>query len=111
MKTTWWKSGSSNAICDRCGRKFKREDLRETWDGLMVCQDDWEPKHPQLMLRPIPDQQKLPWTRPEPSDITAYSNVCTVKGSQGIAGYAIAGCARAGVNYGVTGNLSITSNG
>lgn len=110
MRATWWRSGSSNAICDRCGRKFKREELTETWDGLMVCREDWETKHPQLMVRPLPDQNKLPWTRPEPAD-TVVAAVCTLEGRQGVAGYGVAGCAIAGSNFGVTGVLSITSNG
>lgn len=68
MKTTWWKSGSWSALCDVCGFKFKAEDLTERWDGLMVCREDYETRHPQERIRPIPDQNKLPWTRPEPTD-------------------------------------------
>jgi len=36
----------------------------------MVCSEDWEPRHPQEMIRPIPDQNKLPWTRPEGTDVS-----------------------------------------
>jgi hypothetical protein len=70
MRSSWWRSKDWNAICDRCGFKFKASELKKTWDGLMVCSDDWEMRHPQELIRPIPDQQKLPWTRPEPSDIS-----------------------------------------
>lgn len=35
----------------------------------MVCQEDWEIQHPQERIRPIPDQVKLPWTRPESTDV------------------------------------------
>lgn len=68
MRTTWWQSGQYNTICDVCGFKMKSTDLRRRWDGLMVCQDDYETQHPQERIRPIPDQVKLPWTRPEGTD-------------------------------------------
>jgi hypothetical protein len=69
MRTTWWDSGKWNAICDVCGFKFKDTDLKRRWDGLMVCSDDYEMQHPQERIRPIPDQKKLPWTRPEATDV------------------------------------------
>ena len=59
--------GDWNAICDRCGFKFKASDLREEWDGLMVCKDCWEPRQPQDLLRGIPDPQTVPWARPDDS--------------------------------------------
>ena len=68
MRFTWWKPGSWNTICDVCGFKFKAHDLHLRWDGLMVCRDDWEIRHPQELIRPIQDQAKLPWTRPEATD-------------------------------------------
>lgn len=68
MKNTWWKSGLYNAICDVCGFKYKSSDLRQRWDGLMVCHKDWETRHPQDLIRPLPEQKKLAWTRPEATD-------------------------------------------
>ena len=68
MRNTWWKSGQFNALCDVCGKKFKSVELKQRWDGLMVCQVDWETRHPQELIRPVQDQNKLPWTRPEPPD-------------------------------------------
>lgn len=68
MRNTQWQSGRWNAICDVCGFKFKNTQLKERWDGLMVCQSDWETRHPQEMIRAIPDENKLPWTRPEGTD-------------------------------------------
>ena len=29
--------GDWNAICDRCGFKFKASELKKTWDNLYVC--------------------------------------------------------------------------
>jgi hypothetical protein len=57
-----------NATCDRCGFVFKHYELRKEWNGLMVCKDDWEPRHPQDYAR-VPRTEKAPeWTRPEQPD-------------------------------------------
>jgi len=52
-----------NAICDSCGLKFKASELRPRWDGLMVCKDDWEIRHPLDFYRTRNDAHKLPWVR------------------------------------------------
>ena len=100
MKFTWWRSGSWNTICDVCGFKFKAEHLKLRWDGLMVCSDDWEIRHPQELIRPIQDQNKLPWTRPEATD-TFISGQCTGLSRQAIAGLGTAGCMIAGLDLGL----------
>jgi len=68
IKPSFYKGGSHNAICDRCGFKFKAEELRETWNGLRVCLQDWEPRQPQDFVRGVPEQHALQWTRPQPQD-------------------------------------------
>lgn len=68
MRRTYWKSGDYSALCDVCSRKFKASQLKLRWDGLRVCSEDWEVRHPQELIRSIPDQTKLNWTRPEPTD-------------------------------------------
>lgn len=57
--------GGANAICDVCGFQYKNFELKRRWDGWMVCEDDWETRHPQEFIRPVPDSKPLPWTRPE----------------------------------------------
>jgi hypothetical protein len=107
MKTTWFKSGDWNAICDVCGFKHKASELKARWDGLMTCPRCWETRHPQEFLRAIPDQQKLPWTRPEAVDqFVTLSNGCSVIGMQGVAGVGIAGCMIAGRDLGIRSTLS-----
>lgn len=92
MRNTWFKSGLYNAICDRCGWKFKNTDLQLSWDGLQVCSSCWESRHPQEMIRPIPDQNKLPWTRPEPTDIEIFVMHCTPNGISAVPGTSQPGC-------------------
>ena len=98
IKKTWFKSGDWNATCDVCGFRFKASQLRKRWDGLMVCKDDWEPRHPQELIRPIKENISVPWTRPELPVIEI--GVCSVTGINGVAGVGEAGCAVAGNDNG-----------
>ena len=93
-----WDRGDWDAICDSCGRKFKASKLKQRWDGLMVCHQDWEKRQPQDFVRGVPDPQLVPWVRDEPED--AYTFTCDLISSQGIADYAVADCARAGIDNG-----------
>lgn len=58
------------AICDRCGFVFEHAQLRREWTGLMVCQDDFDRRHPQEFVRGVRDSQGIrPNMRPEPEDV------------------------------------------
>ena len=53
------------AICDRCGQQYKFLELKKEWNGLEVCPECYEPKHPQLdPSYHAADDQALPFTRP-----------------------------------------------
>ena len=62
--------GNWNALCDSCGRKFKATDLQKRWDGLMVCSEDMEQRHPQDLLRVQREQISVPFSRPYPATDT-----------------------------------------
>lgn len=65
MKRQWtW-----NVICDVCGFKYKAYELKERWDGLMVCHLDWETRHPQDLIKIPKEDTSVPWSRPEPIDV------------------------------------------
>lgn len=99
----WLKLGDYNCICDSCGRKFKASTMRKRWDGMFVCKEDFEPKHPQLSLKVRSDKQSVPIARPEPiQDI--FIDICNIVNRQGIAGISVCGCAIAGKI--ITGNLT-----
>ncbi len=53
-------------ICDRCGFKFRSSQTYRTWDGLYVCREDFETRHPQDFVRGRRDNQAVPNPRPEP---------------------------------------------
>ena len=38
----------AKGLCDRCGFEYKLLELKEEWNGLKVCPNCYEPKHPQL---------------------------------------------------------------
>lgn len=71
--------GQWNAICDVCGEKYKSGQLKARWDGLMVCEKDWELRHIADFIKAPPPLRALPWTRPRPTDIF----VDVTYGSQG----------------------------
>ncbi len=58
----------SKAHCDRCGQKYGYLELRPEWNGLRVCPECWEPKHPQLTPRTHTDAEALRHPRPDNDD-------------------------------------------
>lgn len=60
--------GDNNTICDRCGRKYKASDLKREWNGLYTCPDDFEPRHPQDLIKSKHDDQRPSLSRPEGTD-------------------------------------------
>jgi len=81
--------GTWNALCDRCQRKYKANQLKLEWTGWRVCESCWEPRHPQEFLRGHREDENVDWSRPD-------SDSGCVAGPSNIAGHAIAGCALAG---------------
>lgn len=65
--------GQWNVICDQCGVKRKSDQVTKRWDGLIVCKTEVRPgcfehRHPQDFIRTVPDNQSVPFTRPEGTD-------------------------------------------
>lgn len=44
--------------CMRCGFTVRSSDTRKEWTGLIVCKDEWEPRHPQDMIRAKTDNER-----------------------------------------------------
>jgi len=66
------------ALCDRCGQQYDYISLREEWNGLRVCPECFEEKHPQLEPSSVPfEPEALRYPRPdrkEPLDILVGQN-------------------------------------
>lgn len=92
----YFKSGDWNAVCDVCGFRFKASQLKKRWDGLMVCAEDFEHRHPQELRKPIKETFQLPFRRPE-TDVL-IGPVCNIFTSQSKADWSAADCAQADRN-------------
>lgn len=69
----YYAKGDWNAICDECGFKYKGSKLRKRWDGFMVCQRCWEPRHPSELKRPLkPETMAPPFVRNPPANFGGY---------------------------------------
>lgn len=69
------------AMCDRCGQQFKlkklkTEIIKQRKYQLLVCEECWDPDHPQLMLGtfPVEDPQALRNPRKDNTYIQAGQN-------------------------------------
>ncbi len=87
-----YSKGQWNVICDVCGWEFKSSEVKKRWDGLVVCDADWETDHPQKYIQVRSDPQPVPaeFIRSEPED--EFVVVCTVITNQGISGVGLSGC-------------------
>ena len=90
----WLKLGDYNVVCDSCGRKFKASTMRKRWDGLFVCKEDYEVKHPQLSLKVRGDKQQVPVPRPEAED--QFLSFCDAWTSSPMADFGTADCSTVG---------------
>ena len=68
-KKDYLKLGSENVICDRCGSKYKMEDLTKEWTNYMVCHSCWEPRNEQDFLKGVPDGKPKAYSRPEAVEV------------------------------------------
>ena len=69
------------AECDRCGQRFllkvlKTEIIKTKTYNLLVCNECWDPDHPQLQLGmwPVDDPQALRNPRPDRSYVLSGPN-------------------------------------
>ena len=103
MSRGWqYKSGDWLVICDVCSKQIHGSKAKHRWDGLVVCSDDWEPRHEQDFLKVRQDKLTVPFSRPEPPDQFVTVNYvvgesCTYINSTGAADYAVSGCAKSGI--------------
>lgn len=65
----------SPGICDRCGFRVPRSQLRKEWTGLMVCRADYDPR-PAHHSPPVVYPEGVPYrdARPEPPAVVLGDN-------------------------------------
>ena len=73
-----WDSGDNWVVCDICGFDIKASDIKKTWDNLLVCPDDYNPRHEQDFVRARKDKIAATIVRSEQEDVeisVTYSNL------------------------------------
>ena len=78
-----YKSGDHLVTCDRCGFTIYASESKKTWDGLVVCEADYEPRHPQTWFVRA-DNQSVKDPRPPPETVF-MAIACTAVGRSGYA--------------------------
>ena len=73
MSKNYYVSGEWNVLCDVCNKKIKSGKAKHRWDGLVVCSEDFETRHPQDFVRAKTDKVSVPFTRPRTEDV--FTNV------------------------------------
>lgn len=94
MPGTYFSSGKWNIICDVCGFKFKSNEVKRRWDGLIVCQNDFEHDHPQKFIRVKADGLPVSPIRERPEEV--FAAFCDVYTIQSVADVGTADCMLAG---------------
>ena len=61
--------GRHKFICDVCGMEYGSEHKKQRWDGAIVCKWDWEPRHPQDLIKAVKEDTSVKDPRPEPPDV------------------------------------------
>ena len=86
----YFAPGDWNSTCARCGCTRKASTLVKTWDGLYVCPEHWEPRHPQDFVKAVKDNPAVPWVQ---AKVTTQTAVCSPAGLSAIVDHAIVDCA------------------
>lgn len=60
-------AGDPWCICDVCGFKVRKSVTKKRWDGAIVCQQDFETRHPLDTIRSRSERQAVVDARPEPA--------------------------------------------
>lgn len=67
-----YQPGNNWDTCQRCGFEYRASDMLYEWNGLRVCDDCWESRHPQDFLRVDPEKIVPDWIGTEdPTDVAA----------------------------------------
>jgi hypothetical protein len=62
-------------ICQRCSFRYQAHQLRKEWTGFMVCEYCYDPRHPQDYVKAVPDDMRVPYTRPENTTVSVEADI------------------------------------
>ncbi len=69
-----YRPGDFKRVCDVCGFVCYASETYKRWDGMIVCEPDWEPRHPQDFVRGRVDRQNVPDPRPDTTPVYLDDN-------------------------------------
>ena len=67
-----YRSGDFKRVCDVCGFDYYASETFKRWDGLIVCAEDFERRHPQDFVRGRTDRQNVHDARPVQPEVFLY---------------------------------------
>ena len=107
----------SIAECDRCGQRYKlsqlkMEVIKTKLYQLKVCQECWDPDHPQLQLGmyPVDDPQAVRQPRPDITYVTSGLNGLQLNNT-GFGGYPSGGSRDTQWGWNPVGGASLNDTG
>lgn len=110
MKRTTWP-GNWKVACHVCGFWYPSSEIKKRWDGLLVCEKDYETRHPQTLIK-VRGERAFPSFVSKDESPDPELDICYIDGSSSYAGMAQAGCAQAGpYTYTYQLLLGLVSNG
>lgn len=65
----YYKPGDNFFLCPVCGFKKRVSDGRYRWDKVFICNDCFDPRHPQEFVRSRADRISARISIPEPTDV------------------------------------------
>lgn len=93
MKKTSWP-GNWKVACQSCGFWYPSSEIKKRWDGLLVCEKDFETRHPQTLIKVREETAKPTFVSKDVSpDI--FQGVCDIATSSAYADLGTADCMRA----------------
>lgn len=96
MKKTKWP-GNWKVTCHVCGMWYPSSEIRKRWDGLLVCDKDFETRHPQTLIKLRTEKIAAPFISKDASP-DSFVLLCTLEGRSGFADLGTADCAQADKN-------------
>jgi len=92
-KTTW--PGNWKVACHVCGFWYPSSEIKKRWDGLLVCEKDYETRHPQTLIK-VRGERAFPSFVSKDASPDAEVFYCTIQTASSYAGMGAAGCMQAG---------------
>ena len=89
-----YQPGNHWVKCDVCDFVYRDSEMYERWDGAVVCEYDWEARHPQDLVRGVEDKITPDGFIRLDDDANAGQTVCISRSAR--TGSAVTGCAKAG---------------